>query len=250
MSAAAGAGAGAAAGSVVPGIGTAIGAGVGALVGAAGSFFGQQSANKANKELQREANAFSAEQAQKQMDFQQYNSNTAYQRSMADMRQAGLNPMLAYQQGGASAPAGAQGSVQAAKVENAISPGVSSAIDAMRIRKEIKAVDSQIKLNEDTADKARADAGLSRAANTLTQTKQIAASEENKAIRAESIFRKKQADYDTDFIKYDNRQRRIDAGINTIGNSLNIVNPLKGMLGTSAKQYKRIAPSHNYYLKE
>ena len=55
---------------------------------------------------EREANAFSAEQAQLDRDFQERMSNTQYQRGVADMRAAGVNPALAIGQGGAAAPSG------------------------------------------------------------------------------------------------------------------------------------------------
>ncbi|WNK15143.1 MAG: DNA pilot protein [Microvirus sp.] len=45
-------------------------------------------------------------QANKQMDFQREMSNTSYQRAVKDLQKAGLNPTLAYSQGGASAPSG------------------------------------------------------------------------------------------------------------------------------------------------
>lgn len=62
--------------------------------------------------MQAASNAWSAAEARKQRDWQERMSNTAYQRGMADMRAAGLNPILAYKQGGASTPTGAKGDIK------------------------------------------------------------------------------------------------------------------------------------------
>lgn len=49
---------------------------------------------------------FQAEQAQKAMDYQTEMSNTAYQRAMADLKAAGINPKMVAQLGAASSPSG------------------------------------------------------------------------------------------------------------------------------------------------
>jgi len=96
-------------------------------IGGALGFVGQQGTNQANIQIANAANAASAEQAAKQMDFQERMRSTQYQTAVEDMKKSGLNPMLAYTQGGAGTPTGAMGQVSTAKIGNSIGSALAGA---------------------------------------------------------------------------------------------------------------------------
>lgn len=98
------------------------------LAAAGVSAYGQYRANKEKKKL-----------AEQQMTFQKDMSDTSYQRGVADMSAAGLNPILAYSQGGASTPGGAM-----ANVDNIGEAATKSALDVARIHREFKSMDATV----------------------------------------------------------------------------------------------------------
>lgn len=65
---------------------------------------------------QQTAMRYNSAEAAKNRTWQEQMSNTSYQRAVEDMRKAGINPILAYTQGGASTPSGAQGTIGSASM--------------------------------------------------------------------------------------------------------------------------------------
>lgn len=169
--------------------------------------------------------AFQREMFNAAMQYDTEMSSTAYQRAMRDMRSAGLNPILAYQQGGASSPTaqGGSGGFQGgpgapsfgtasghaasvpgltpgqgarAEMRDIITPAISSALQGMRAVQGVEQVSASIDQTKSATEVARAQADNIRAETILNTARGLSERERPELLRSETMRNIRQANLD------------------------------------------------------
>lgn len=205
----------------------------GGIISAGGSIGGalinsaaQGAANETNIQMNRE-----------QMAFQERMSSSAYQRAAYDMKAAGLNPMAAYQQGGASSPSGSAAQVASTAEGDALKAGVASAMDTARLYKELEVADSQKKLNDAASVEKATSAALNETTAKGVEISNQTQQAELPAKKAQAKVSEATADFDRGAVKYDGFVKRVGSALGLVGSAFGAVSPLRNIIkgGSAAK---------------
>lgn len=163
--------------------------------------------------------AYSANQANEQgnkaRDFTKRMEETRYQRTMADMRKAGLNPMLAYQQGGGSGASGGIPSMPDAGA--AIAGGMNAG--------------SKTKQNQMAMRKLNAEVRLLDAGTAASSAQARKAEFEGRIIAAGIPAAEAQALWDQTHQQELKTRRGLQVGMENLGNAPGVMGPRMNSLG-------------------
>jgi len=162
------------------------------------------------------SNVVNAKMAAKNRKFQANMSNTAHQREVADLRKAGLNPILSAKLGGASTPPG-----NVATMENSAKAGVEAYNQTKLIKEQVNNIraDTNLKTSQARLAENNIDLMVQNMIKIQQETKNLQST--NKSVDMENVLRQMDVDMFTDAELLKNA-KTLGVDTNTLKNLLNL----------------------------
>lgn len=168
----------------------------------------QAKTNEANITMARENTA-----------FQERMSNTAHQREQADLKAAGLNPMLAIMKGGATTPTGSVARAEAPEYGKIVSALGNSAVEQKRTKTALEQQEADLNISNEVAWKTKKEGQVAAQRADLLQKEREAATEEIRARKAKARADRKQSEIDEQMTVPDAGLRRAKELLGVVTNA-------------------------------